>query len=135
MNSDNNNDNNDTSGISTISKISSLSCYELGQIMILPMKPWDTTWYRLGQHYNIYNRQQHIVTLCLLFAALHKIISPAYGKKTINKITNNLLYPTKVRKESSIRIESKNRNQNNAFQNIITASDNNNNNCITENYN
>jgi len=139
-NNDNNKDssdrmriNNDDDSSSTMfsSSSSSLSCYELGQIVIVPYQKelWDTALYGIGQRYDVYDGQQRIVTLCLLLAALRDTFRGEYGMKdTVDEITDNLLYPAKVRKQSLPRMDLVRKNQNIPFQQIIQGTTNNNSN-------
>jgi len=95
--------------------------YELSQIVLVPTNDWDSSLFGLGQRFDVYDGQQRLVTLNLLLAGLRDSfqceadeLCEQYpdemgGKRavalsaTANEISN-MLMPTKVRKESVLRI-------------------------------
>lgn len=78
--------------------------YELSQIVLVPME-WDTNLYGLGNRYDVFDGQQRLVTLCLIFAALRESLANDEGMEETVVELANMLKPPKVRKEDVVRIE------------------------------
>jgi len=83
------------------------SDYELSQIVIIPME-WDKEALGLGGRYDVYDGQQRLVTLCLLFAAMRErfkeLSDNENNDETVTELAN-FLKPPKTRKEEVVRIE------------------------------
>ena len=78
--------------------------YELSQIVLVPME-WDTNLFGLGSRYDVFDGQQRLVTLCLIFAALRESLANDEGMEDTVVELSNMLKPPKVRKEDVVRIE------------------------------
>lgn len=80
--------------------------YELSQIVLVPLE-WDTNVYGLGGRYDVYDGQQRIVTLCLLFAALRESFRYDGGKTMVDTVSELtcMLNPPKVRKAAVSRMD------------------------------
>jgi len=78
--------------------------YELSQIVLVPMD-WDREKYGLGNRYDVFDGQQRLVSLCLIFSALRESFRNEEGlEETITELSN-MLKPPKVRKAEIVRIE------------------------------
>jgi len=78
--------------------------YELSQIVLVPMD-WDTERYGLGNRYDVFDGQQRLVSLCLIFAALRESFTKDDSMEDTVAELKNMLSPTKTRKEDILRIE------------------------------
>lgn len=78
--------------------------YELSQIVLVPME-WDREIYGLGQRYDVYDGQQRLVTLCILFAALRDSFARDKNMGETTKELADMLNPPKTRKADVSRIE------------------------------
>ena len=92
--------------------------YELSQIVLVPME-WDRDIYGLGQRYDVYDGQQRLVTLCILFAALRDSFARDKNMEETTKELANMLNPPKTRKADVSRIEL-HRRDNEVLQLILT---------------
>lgn len=91
--------------------------YELSQIVLVPME-WDRDLYGLGQRYDVYDGQQRLVSLCILFAALRESFGKDEGMaETVIELAG-MLYPPKSRKADVSRIDL-NRRDNEVLQIIL----------------
>ena len=78
--------------------------YELSQIVLVPMD-WDREKYGLGNRYDVFDGQQRLVSLCLIFSALRESFRNEEGlEETITELSN-MLKPPKVRKAEIVRID------------------------------
>lgn len=77
--------------------------YELSQIVLVPME-WDRDLYGLGNRYDVFDGQQRLVTLCLIFAALRESLVNDEGMEETVTELSNMLKPPKVRKADVLRI-------------------------------
>lgn len=85
-------------------KITKRQDYELSQIVLVPME-WDKDKYGLGNRYDVFDGQQRLVSLCLIFAALRESFESVDGMEdTVNELSN-MLIPKKVRKADVLRIQ------------------------------
>jgi uncharacterized protein with ParB-like and HNH nuclease domain len=78
--------------------------YELSQIVLIPME-WNQQLYGLGARYDVYDGQQRLVTMCLIFAAMRERFNDIEGfEETVTELAE-MLNPPKTRKEQVLRIE------------------------------
>eukprot|EP00980_Cylindrotheca_fusiformis_P015783 scaffold4590_cov112-Cylindrotheca_fusiformis.AAC.1 len=77
--------------------------YELSQIVLIPME-WDRELLGLGARYDVYDGQQRLVTLCLLFAAMRERFREIGEEETATELAD-MLKPPKTRKEEILRME------------------------------
>ena len=70
--------------------------YELNQIILVPME-WDQGLLGLGARYDVYDGQQRLVTLCLLFAAMKECFEKLDEKDAVTELAD-MLNPPKTRK-------------------------------------
>jgi len=89
--------------------------YELNQIVLIPME-WDREALGLGNRYDVYDGQQRLVTLCLIFAGIRQFLLQFNNSDNndidIAETTKELaamLSPPKTRKQDVVRIELNNR--------------------------
>lgn len=78
--------------------------YELSQIVVVPME-WDKEKYGLGNRYDVFDGQQRLVSLCLIFAALRDTFKNDDGMEDTADELTNMLKPPKVRKADILRVE------------------------------
>lgn len=78
--------------------------YELSQIVLVPME-WDQDRYGLGGRYDVFDGQQRLVSLCLIFAALRESFTNDDDMEDTAMELRNMLSPTKTRKDDILRIE------------------------------
>ncbi len=82
--------------------------YELSQIVLVPMD-WDRELYGIGNRYDVFDGQQRLVSLCLIFAALRQSFVNDEGMEETVTELSNMLKPPKVRKSDIVRIKLHNR--------------------------
>lgn len=78
--------------------------YELSQIVLVPME-WDKDLYGLGNRYDVFDGQQRLVSLCLIFAALRESFEGDKEMEETVRELSNMLNPPKVRKADVLRIQ------------------------------
>mmetsp|Transcript_23976 Transcript_23976/g.29440 ORF Transcript_23976/g.29440 Transcript_23976/m.29440 type:complete len:764 (-) Transcript_23976:95-2386(-) len=81
--------------------------FELGQIVLVPME-WDRDLFGLGSRYDVYDGQQRLVTLCLLFAALRQSFVQDENNAENDDVVSELhrfLNPSRSRKEDVTRMK------------------------------
>lgn len=78
--------------------------YELSQIVLIPMQ-WDRDLLGLGGRYDVYDGQQRLVTLCLMFAAMRERFQVMEEEKETATELADILKPPKTRKEEILRME------------------------------
>ena len=78
--------------------------YELSQIVLVPME-WDKDLYGLGNRYDVFDGQQRLVSLCLIFAALRESFEGDKEMEDSVRELSNMLNPPKVRKADVLRIQ------------------------------
>jgi len=86
--------------------------YELNQIVLIPMD-WDREALGLGNRYDVYDGQQRLVTLCLIFAGIRQFLLQFNNSDSNNDIDMeattkelaDMLSPPKTRKQEVVRIE------------------------------
>ena len=78
--------------------------YELSQIVLVPME-WDKDLYGLGNRYDVFDGQQRLVSLCLIFAALRESFEGDDNMEETVTELSNMLIPKKVRKADVARIQ------------------------------
>jgi len=89
--------------------------YELNQIVLIPME-WDREALGLGNRYDVYDGQQRLVTLCLIFAGIRQFLLQFNNSdnndndmEETTKELADMLSPPKTRKQDVVRIELNNR--------------------------
>lgn len=78
--------------------------FELQQIVLVPAK-WDKTKYGLGNIYDIYDGQQRLVTMSLLYAALRDSLRSHQDQDETVQELSDMLNPPRSRKKSLLRIQ------------------------------
>ncbi len=86
------------------SKIATRQDYELSQIVLVPME-WDKELYGLGNRYDVFDGQQRLVSLCLIFASLREAFEGDDDMEETVRELSNMLNPPKVRKADIPRIQ------------------------------
>jgi len=78
--------------------------YELSQITLVPTE-WDQQMYGIGARFDVYDGQQRLVTMCLIFSALREAFANDEGMEGTVKELTNMINPPKMRKDDVLRIE------------------------------
>lgn len=95
--------------------------YELSQITLVPLD-WNQTLYGIGGRFDVYDGQQRLVTLCLIFSALREAFAnDSDMEDTVDELTR-MINPPKVRKDDIMRLEL-NKRDNEMFRRILLQED------------